>query len=108
MDLYMPEKLRAETSQRIENARRWLLAAEPRTTEDRVFRLLGLGWANASETDLRAAAAEVLAQQRPDGGWAQIASRNSDAYSAGEALFALQTARGVRVSDPAYQRGRRF
>jgi ankyrin repeat protein len=50
----------------------------------------------------------LSASQRPDGGWAQIWSRQSDAYSTGEALTALHEAAQVPTSDPRYARGLRF
>ena len=52
-------------------------------------------------------ARELASQQRPDGGWAQTPTRQSDAYATGEALVALRRA-GVDPADPAYQRGLRF
>ena len=50
---------------------------------------------------------DVLAVQRSDGGWADLASMESTAYATGKALVALQTA-GLPASDAAYQRGVRF
>jgi hypothetical protein len=50
---------------------------------------------------------EVLAGQRSDGGWADMASMTTNAYATGKALVALQTA-GLPVSDPAFQRGIRY
>src|SRR5262249_37461354 len=43
-----------------------------------------------------------------DGGWGQLASLPSDAYATGQALFALHSAGGVPISNPAYQRGVQF
>ncbi|HET8550736.1 MAG TPA: hypothetical protein VFL57_22165, partial [Bryobacteraceae bacterium] len=54
---------------RIERARQWLEAAQPLTTEDRVMQLLGLTWADSASDHRRAAAAGLLAEQRPDGAW---------------------------------------
>src|SRR4030095_1258637 len=42
-----------------------------------------------------------------DGGWPQLPRYDSDAYSTGEALYALREA-GVPASDPAWQKGLRF
>jgi ankyrin repeat protein len=74
---------------RVAAARRWLLANQPTSTEDASFRLMGLVWAGASKADIEAARAPLVAMQRPDGGWAQLRGYVSDAYSTGEAVFAL-------------------
>ena len=46
--------------------------------------------------------------QRADGGWAQRAELDSDAYATGQTLFALCSAIGLAESDAAYQRGVKF
>jgi ankyrin repeat protein len=46
-----------------------------------------------------------MATERPDGGWASLDGRDSDAYSTGEALWALNACGGVPTSDPAWQKG---
>ena len=50
----------------------------------------------------------LIADQRPDGGWAQLPTLESDAYATGQALVALHDAGGVPTTDPAYQRGVAF
>jgi ankyrin repeat protein len=105
VELYMPARRQAEADAAVTRARRWLLSNEPQTTEDHTFRLLGLAWAAAPATDLHQAAAALLARQQPDGGWAQLPSRASDAYATGEVLVALHRAGGIAVSHPAWQRG---
>jgi hypothetical protein len=57
---------------------------------------------------LHGAAAEILADQRPDGGWAQAPGSQSDAYATGQALYALRVGGGVKASNPAWRRGMRF
>jgi hypothetical protein len=95
---------REEFERRIAKAKAWLLAAQTRSNEDRTFRLLGLKWARA---DVQDAVRDLLATQRPDGGWAGLATLEPDAYATGQALFALNEA-GVSVSDPAYRRGVKY
>ena len=85
----------------------WLQSAQPNTTEDRVFRLLGLTWGGAPQRVRDAAVRELLSQQRADGGWAQLSSMTSDAYATGATLVALHEA-GIRASDAAYRRGAQF
>jgi squalene cyclase len=47
---------------------------------------------------------EVLAAQKPDGGWSDLPSMESTAYATGKSLVALRTA-GMPATDPAYKRG---
>jgi hypothetical protein len=108
LQLYAPPGWKKDFDARIERARQWLLSARANTTEERVMQLLGLGWADADPARLRPLAKELLAHQRPDGGWAQLPALESDAYATGQALTALHHAAGLPVSDPAYQRGLRF
>jgi len=95
-----PQQERAET--RTAQAREWLLQASPQNTEDRVFRLWALHSAGA---ETQAAAEELLASQREDGGWAQLDGMESDAYATGTSLVALQITRSLAADDPACQRG---
>jgi len=46
--------------------------------------------------------------QNADGGWGSLEGRASEAYSTGEALYALCAAGGVPISDARWQRGIRF
>jgi hypothetical protein len=80
---YMPD----EPS--ILRARRWLFRQRPLSTEDAAFRLLGLVWAGAAGNEIDAARRDLLAMRKPIGGWAQLPGYQPDAYSTGEALFAL-------------------
>lgn len=105
MHLYMPAGLDKETQQRSARAIRWLLTAEPHSTEDFTFRLNGLHWAGATAADCRRAAHDLLALQRTSGGWAQLPHMEPDAYSTGEALVALHEAGGVAITDPPWQKG---
>ncbi len=70
-------------------ARRWLFRQRPLSTEDAAFRLLGLVWAGAAGNEIDAARRDLLAMRKPIGGWAQLPGYQPDAYSTGEALFAL-------------------
>lgn len=95
----------AETEARIARARAWLGSARPQDTEDRVMQLLGLAWADASSAELTGPAAALGAEQRADGGWAQIATRGSDSYATGLAIVALNQAARMPLADSAIQRG---
>jgi hypothetical protein len=86
----------------------WIEKAQPHDTQDRVFRLLALSWAGARKEAIQSAAADLVAQQRPDGGWAQIPTLASDAYATGQALSALQESGAVKASDPTCARASEF
>ena len=95
-------------SQRTAQVRQWMLKTAARETEDRVFRLRSLHVSDAPKDEIRGAVQELLKTQRADGGWAQLASLDSDAYATGTALVALHQAGGVATADPAYRNGLRF
>ena len=107
MQFYMPDELAGEREDATRRAREWLIGTRPQSVEDASFRLMGLVWAGASSDDLRAAERELIARQRSDGGWPQLARYDSDAYSTGQALYALREA-GVPSADPAWQKGLKF
>jgi hypothetical protein len=90
---------------KIARARVWLKQAQPITQEDRTMRLFGLVWSKADVTDVNQASNELLAQQRPDGGWAQLAGLESDAYATGQAMVALYEAGTVTAADKVFQHG---
>jgi hypothetical protein len=89
---------------RIVRAGNWLRSAKPRNNEERAMQLLGLAWAKAPADRIRESAQALLAGQRPDGGWAQLPTLETDAYATGQALVALQAA-GYDTAGSEYQRG---
>jgi len=107
LQLYAPKTDRAEYEKAVQLAASWLVKATPKTDEDRVWRLQGLAWAGRDKDAAAKAMRELAGAQRPDGGWAQMASLGSDAYATGRVLVALQAA-GMPVSDPVYRRGVQF
>ncbi len=110
LQAYGPKAQRAEYQASIERAADWLIKAQAKTIEDRVFQLLGLRWAGLTtrQAIMRRGVRGLLAQQRHDGGWAQLGSLASDAYATGQALVALREGGGLRATDPAYRRGIAF
>ena len=99
---------RAETTERVERARTWLLSSVPESTEDEAFRLLGLRWAGAAGVDPQNGTGRLISEQRPDGGWGQFEQSASDAYATGLALYALREGARLPLEHAAYQRGLRF
>jgi hypothetical protein len=106
--VYAPKGRSREIGVRIERARRWLQTAEPAGTVDKAFQLLGLGWAKAEPEPITKTVAELTAEQREDGGWAQLPTLASDAYATGLALYALHEGGGVTVDHATYHRGVEF
>jgi hypothetical protein len=102
-----PEQAKRIT-RRVTAARDWLLRTAPRDTEERVFRLWGLKYAETDADEVANAVQDLLRTQRPDGGWSQTKTLESDAYATGSALVALHLAGGLPVGDRAYQRGASF
>jgi ankyrin repeat protein len=99
---------KAEFTQRVEHARAWLWNARPENTEGRIYQLLGLAWSGVPARKLQTLAQALRAEQRADGGWAQLPKKDSDAYATSQAVFALCVAAGASSSDPSIERGRRF
>ena len=106
--IYTPRNLESESREAQKNGRTWLLSSQPKSTEERTFKLLGLSWVHAPKAELIKVRDEILATQCPDGGWSQLPSLKSDAYATGQVLVALQTAGGVRANHESIQRGIHF
>jgi squalene-hopene/tetraprenyl-beta-curcumene cyclase len=104
ISVYAPSAMEAETAKQLAHARSWLLHAQPRTTIDASMRLTGLWSSHASASDLRDAARILLSMQRRDGGWGGNPDLPSDAFSTGEALWALRETGSATVRDRAYRR----
>ena len=113
LQVYAPKPKQADYAKAVQKGASWLSQAQAKSTEDHVYQLLGLswaggGWAGGNREAVRKTARELMALQRPDGGWAQIPTLAGDAYATGQALTALTEAGGLRVTDPVFQRGVRF
>jgi ankyrin repeat protein len=108
MQVYAQKAVRADYEKAVWRAADWLRTAKPRTPADRAFQLLGLAWAGDSKDTLKKLAADLLAEQREDGGWAQLPTMASDAYATGQVLTALHQSGTVTSTDSAYQRGVKY
>jgi squalene cyclase len=104
LQLYAPKTDKAAYDRSIQLAAEWIAKAEPKNNDDLGWKLLALAWSGKNKEATEKVRRELLAIQRADGGWSDIAPMESTAYATGKALVALQTA-GVPVSDAAYQRG---
>jgi len=99
---------KAEFAERVDRARKWLVNAKAKNTDQQIYQILGLKWAGESPQHIQALAKTLLAEQRADGGWAQLPTLKSDAYATAQAVYALGVGAGISVSDPAMERGRKF
>jgi len=104
LQLYSPRVDKAAYAKSIQLAVAWIGEFRPRTNYDLAWRLQGLVWGGSSKDAVLKARRDLLAVQRPDGGWSDLASMESGAFTTGLAMMALQGSR-LPVTDPAYQRG---
>jgi hypothetical protein len=104
LQLYAPRVDQAAYARSIQLAATWIARFHPRLNYDLAWRLKGLVWGGHSKEAILNARRDLLAVQRPDGGWSDIASMESSAYTTGLALLALENS-GLPVSDPACRRG---
>ena len=105
---YAPKTQQKEYRIAVDRAVRWTEKAEPVTTEDHVYQVLGLSWGSGSRERIRKTAALLMTLQRADGGWGQIPQLASDAYATGQALVALRESGVVPKDNANYKRGLRF
>jgi hypothetical protein len=105
MQSYGPAGLKETFDRRIDRARKWLVAVEPKTNSEHAFRLLGLAWSHAEKDPIQSQTAALVKQQHDDGGWSELPEVASDAYATATTLYALREGGAVAAADPAYARG---
>lgn len=103
LQLYTPNVNRAAYAKSIQMAANWIAVQKPLTNYDIAWKLLGVEWGGKTDA-IASTRGELLAAQRPDGGWGDLPSMESGAFTTGLALMALNKA-GMPASDRAYQRG---
>lgn len=105
---YAPPGRASDINERIGRAAAWLAASQPRTTEDRNMKLLGLLWAGRGQPERAPLVKQILSKQRADGGWSQTDHLQSDAYATGVSLFSLAEAGGISPQHAAYKKGTEY
>lgn len=105
---FSPAAEQTETNKMLARAESWLEKVRPTTTQQRAFQLLGLAWSNADSNTIERAKTALAGTQGPDGGWNQLSGMGADAFATGEALYALNIAGKMPVSNPVYQKGVRY
>jgi len=118
------------TGQEIRQAVHWLARNPGHTTEDHVYRLLGIYWGTVDtrrgattrwsrlfagrttpgmEMEERKSFQQtvtlLLKQQHGDGGWSQLENGASDAYASGQVVAALLGTGAARPADESIRRG---
>lgn len=104
LQLYAPKAGAAEYRRSIQLAATWLATAHSSNNDDLGWRLAGLAWAGTNKPAARKAMQELVATQKPDGGWSDLPSMASTAYATGKSLVALRIG-GLPASDPVYRSG---
>ena len=107
LQIYAPRVDKAVYAKSIQLAATWIGEYRPVTHYDLAWRLQGLVWAGKSKEAILKARHDLLAVQHADGGWSDLASMDSGAFTTGLAMVALNSS-GLPASDPAYQRGVRY
>ncbi len=87
----------------IQKGSAWLAGAAKENFQDVVLDVVLASRAGKSREEMQGLIDKVLAQQRPDGGWAQLAEMPSDAFATGQSLYALSLV-GYRAEQPEIAR----
>jgi hypothetical protein len=99
---------KAEIAERVGRAADWLAKHSPQSTQERMMQILGFKWAGVQAGLRETRTKELIALQRPDGGWAQTPYLASDAYATGQVLYTLHETGFASADDPAFLRGVEF
>lgn len=108
LTVFGTDEQQAKIATRIDTVREWLLKSEPQDTEDLVFCLRSLKYADSAGEAIDQTVKALVGRQREDGGWAQISERKSDAYATATAIVALIQAGNRPADNLVVERGLRF
>lgn len=108
LTVYGMQGRKAEIAERVGRAAEWLAKQAPQSSQDRVMQILGLKWAGVQAGLSESGTKELIALQRPDGGWAQTPYLASDAYATGQVLYTLHETGFSSADDPIFRRGVEF
>lgn len=108
LKLYAPPTMKGRIDRNLAKATTWLRGYKAQSTEERAMQILGLHWAGLGKRETDKLARVLLAEQRADGGWAQLPTLESDAYATGLVMNALRQAEAIPATDPAYRRGVKY
>lgn len=101
--LYAPDYLRTDAQNAIRKGHLWLTKVKSKSTEEAAMQIMGVVWSGHDRSALPGLRSALLAQQRSNGGWAQIPTGEPDAYATGQAYVALHLA-GLPITHPGLTR----
>ena len=102
-----PEATEAQRAA-LKKATAWLAGAKlSDNLQDKVFNLLLAIRAGKPKSEMQIVIDELLARQRPDGGWSQTPAMVSDAFATGQTLYVLSLA-GFTAERPDLKRAINF
>jgi hypothetical protein len=107
LSMYATPARKADIVASMNRAVDWVARQKPASTEERAMQLLALEWSGRHPAANDPRVRELIAQQRPDGGWPQTPNLASDAYGTGQAIYALSQIK-LPASTPAIQKGIAF
>ena len=102
---YSNENQKIAAQKRYKSTLKWLLAATPKTTEDKVFHLRSLDYLDAPVESMKRFSADLLKAQQVDGGWSQLDGMESDPYATATVLVGLIRSGQTDRQQPAYANG---
>jgi hypothetical protein len=91
----------------ITKAKAWLDRQTPASEQAKLFKIWMALREKKTRAQLQPAIDELLASQRPDGGWRQAPETKCDAYATGQSLYVLWLA-GYTADQPQIKRGINF
>lgn len=107
LQLYGLKTDKAANDRAIALAGAWIALAEPKTTEDYIWKAMGLSWAGRDVAATLKARQALSALQRPDGGWGDLTTLPPSVYTTAHALVALHGA-GLAGTDTVWHNGVNF
>lgn len=105
IQLYASPVKKKKANELMARTRAWLEKSTTEQQQELAFQLLGMQWFGSAVDQKTKVAAKLKALQRPDGGWSQLPTMQSDAYATGQTLYALFESGTVKPEDPVYQNG---
>ncbi|NBR05529.1 MAG: hypothetical protein EBT92_07145 [Planctomycetes bacterium] len=97
-----------EIEERTRKSAAWILETSPKTNEDQVFQLLAFSELKANKTNMEKCAKDLIAKQKPDGGWSQMENMDSDPYATATALVSLHLTGILSNRDKVFQDGIKY
>lgn len=105
IQLYASPGKKMQVDNLVARTKHWLEIQNPDQQQELVFQLLGMQWCGSSSDLKMQVAQKLFSMQKPDGGWSQLPTMESDAYATGQVLYALCESGMSIPGDEVYQKG---